>query len=96
MDTSQVLALLMLGAAVSALTAAIKAAGCPPRLLPLLPLLLGVVGAVAITSATPGHSAGERVLYGLLAGAFSGQLYESVKVAFNRALPPSPPPSGGA
>lgn len=85
MNASTVASLLILGAAVSALTGAYKLVigeGLLKRLLPLVPLLLGVLGAVLVPSLTPGQSPGERVVWGVLAGAFSGQLYETVRRQF--------------
>jgi hypothetical protein len=72
--------LLLLSAAVSVVTAAIKAA-LPARLhhlLPLTPLLLGAIGGV-LTGLTPAESGGAAAVWGVLAGAFSGQAYEALK-----------------
>lgn len=91
MDLNTILSLSILGAAVSALTAAVKAVvgrDAIGRLLPLLPLLLGALGSILVPSLSPGSSLGEHVVYGVLTGAFSGQLYESVKRQFEKALPP--------
>lgn len=80
MDSTKLFYLALLGAAISALTAGIKAA-LPEhlhRLLPLTPLLLGAIGGL-LTTLTPGLTAGERVVWGVMAGAFSGQAYEFIK-----------------
>lgn len=80
MDSTALFYLALLGAAISALTAGIKAA-LPEtlhRLLPLTPLVLGALGGL-LTSLTPGADAGERVVWGVMAGAFSGQAYEAIK-----------------
>lgn len=72
--------LLLLSASVSVVTAAIKAA-LPLRLhhlLPLTPLLLGAIGGM-LTGLTPAESTGAAAVWGVLAGAFSGQAYEVLK-----------------
>lgn len=94
MDGSTILSLAILGAAVSALTAAIKAivgGDKIGRLLPLLPLFLGALGSVLVPSLSPGQDVGERVIFGVLTGAFSGQLYESIKRQFDKAVPTGGP-----
>ena len=85
MDSTQLMYLALLGAAISAITAAVKAAlpdTLQKRLLPLVPLLLGAIGGV-FTHLTPGADMGARVVWGVLAGAFSGQAYEAIRAQLN-------------
>ncbi len=94
MDSTKLFYLALLGAAVSVLTGGVKAA-LPVKLhhlLPLTPLLLGAIGGL-LTSLTPGTDAGERLVWGVMAGAFSGQAYEFLK----GQVPTKPPkePSNG-
>jgi len=88
-DSIQLFYLALLGAAISVVTAAIKSA-LPEhqhRILPLVPLLLGAAGG-PLTGLVPGESLGSRVIWGILAGAFSGQAYEAIKRLVNAQQPP--------
>lgn len=89
MDSAALLYLALLGATINVLTAGVKAA-LPEslhRFLPLTPLLLGALGGW-LTTLTPGADTGERIVWGVLAGAFSGQAYEAIKSQLERAKPP--------
>jgi len=79
MDSTALLYLGLLGAAVYAVTEGIKRALPQERrnLLPLIPLLLGAIGG-PLTGLTPASTIGAAVVWGVLAGAFSGQAYEAV------------------
>jgi hypothetical protein len=79
MDTTTLLYLALLGAAISALTEGIKRALPKEQhhYLPLIPLLLGAIGG-PLTGLTPATTIGAAVVWGVLAGAFSGQAYEAV------------------
>jgi hypothetical protein len=87
MDATTLLSLLLLGSAISALTAGVKTAlpegQFKQRTLPLVPLLLGAFAGLVAPSLVPGPDAASHVVWGLLAGAFSGQLYEVFKRQFN-------------
>lgn len=79
MDSTALLLLALLGAAISAVTEGIKRTLPKEQhnLLPLIPLLLGAIGG-PLTGLTPATTIGAAVVWGVLAGAFSGQAYEAI------------------
>lgn len=90
MDGESILRLALLGGAVFSVVEAVKRSlsGLSQsvlwvRLLPLLPLLLGGLGAVLVPSLSPPGGAGERTVFGVLAGSFSGSLYQVVARQFS-------------
>jgi hypothetical protein len=92
MTASDITSLLVLGAAVAVIIEATKrfASGVSRsiwwvRALPFLPLLLGALGAAVVPGRIPGEGYGEKILYGILAGAFSGQSYGVVVRQFTAA-----------
>jgi hypothetical protein len=90
MDSS-ILPLILIGAAISALTEGLKAAipeTVKPRLMPLVPLLLGALAGLLAPSLVPGADLPAKVVWGILAGAFSGQLYELFSKQFQGASTP--------
>lgn len=99
MDGSTILSLALLGTVVAAMTEGVRRSFPQSvfvlRLLPLLPLLLGALLAVLVPSLAPGESVGERSVYGVLAGAFSGQLYALVKRQVSSKVASVEPPAGG-
>lgn len=96
MDSMELFYLALLGATINVLTAGVKAA-LPEslhRFLPLTPLLFGALGGW-LTTLTPGADAGERIVWGVLAGAFSGQAYEAIKTQLGTRSPLVDQKNGG-
>lgn len=88
-DTTTLFYLALLGAAISVVTAAIKSA-LPDhlhRILPLVPLSLGALGG-PLSGLVPGENLGSQVIWGIMAGAFSGQCYEAIKNLVASQRPP--------
>lgn len=77
LDSTSVFYLLLLSACINVVTAAIKLTlpEALRRYLPLVPLVLGSIGG-PLTGLTPAVTTSQAIVWGILAGAFSGQSYE--------------------